>query len=151
MFNSFKKKPARSADPIQKVYQRLLPYQEKYKLFGLNVDYKSIAPESLVRSLYGLSNDVQTTAHLVRVLQQRQFAEGILDRVDVEAVRSSMGRDAAKRDADEHYQSIKEFCDSIIDLVDLGEITRDQPVGRFLDENISAIMVAGSIYQMRFS
>lgn len=150
MFKFFKKRKE-PENQVERVYQRLLPYQEKYQLAGLNVDYRRLAPTPLVQNLLNLSDDIQTTVHLVRVLHQRQAAEGMLEKVDVAAAKSEMGDAAAKKDADEHYESIKVFCDSIIDLVDSGEIARKQAVGNFLDENISAIMAAGAQYSMRFS
>jgi hypothetical protein len=149
MFEFLKKRTP--SNQIERVYERLLPYQEKYQMAGLNVDFRKIAPKSLVESVFELSHDVQTTAHLIRVLQQRQVAEGMLERLDIAQVKSQMGTEAAKRDADEHYASIKAFCDSIIDLVDKEEIVKNQSIGNFLEENLSSLLAAGAKYSMKFS
>ena len=154
MFEKFKRAlgmKLSSEEAVREVYSKFAYEQQLYQSAELRFDIQRLAPPNLVKDLFCLSNDVTTTYHLLRILVQRHFAEGILERVDPTEVTSRMGVSAAKNDAEDQYQVAKNFCDEIVGLCEIGTISQSPAVGQFVEDNLSAILSAYARYSMQFS
>lgn len=139
-------------DKVDKVFSKL----NKTTHFQ-NFPAENVFRRSLIKNIIDLSGDVDTSVILALLAHQTNFAENMVNEAPLDEIvnawiNNSETIDEAEMkldsELDDYYNSAKQYCDEICNLLETGQIKVNLDVKEYCERKVTSMLNSWSVFRI---